>query len=113
MPILNINLNNSAEEEVRKSINYLLKDTCDQCQQIEDLLKDGPEILRAYYNFRNILRQVKRGDTFKKAINEHALTCCPPNFCATLECEEKTCSQCWKEYCLDYLEAINAAKENK
>lgn len=113
MPVLNIDLNNSEEKKVRKSINFLLQDTLEQCQQIEDLLNDGPEILRAYYNFRNILRQVKRGDTFKKSINEHALTCCPPNLYATPDCEDKTCSNCWRQYCLDYLEVINAAKEKE
>lgn len=111
MPVLSIKLANSYEEEIKKSINILLKDTQEQCVQIEDLLEQAPEVLRAYYNFREILRQIKRGDSFGNAISEHALSCCPPNKFATLECDDMKCTDCWRKYCLDYLEAINGIAE--
>lgn len=99
------------ESKFRDSVNLLLSDAVEQTDNLKDIIQEAPYILGGYENFKTILRSVKRGNSFSSAIDENCDVSCPPKVYPTDECDNIKCSSCWREFCLNYLEAIS--KNNK
>lgn len=98
---------NIKEKKFKNYINDIIADTQYQTDNLESIIEEAPNILKGYENFRQILRAIKRGDTFANAINKFAGQSCPPKTDSDDNCESISCNDCWREYCLHYLELIS------
>ena len=99
------------EALLKESINLLIKDSINYTNDLKDVIESAPLILDGFANFRDILRSVKRGNTFEAAVRDKADVCCPPLFTTEVDCETTSCEDCWKDFCHHYTEKI--AKKNK
>ena len=103
MPIKKMRNNNTV-------LNKGIQSTCEMIYDIEDLLVRGPKQLESYSSLYHVLKDMKRGQSLRTAINKYAVQCCPPGTGPGEHCESLTCQSCWEERVRAFLDKIKEQK---
>ena len=106
--ILELNHKQAEENLITSNVNLVIKDTLEQAQALEEIVESAPNILKGYSVFRDILRSVKRGQSFEEAINFNSGKSCPPDEIETINnaCGHITCDECWRLFIENYADAV-------
>ena len=112
--ILEFNHKTTDEVFLKKHINEVIKDTVEQTQSLNEIVRSAPSILKSYAAFRKILRAVKRGTPYNEAVAIYSTDTCPPDEIETMNnaCGHISCNECWKLFINDYAAAIIKGQEN-
>ena len=106
--ILELNSKTTDELFIRQHVNEVMKDAVEQTESLNEIVRSAPSILKSYAAFRKILRAVKRGVPYNKAIALNSSDACPPDELETMNnaCGHITCNECWKLFIDDYTKGV-------